>query len=414
MVQDPFKVDQVRIQPDSALPILLYASGGDLTFKDGTVTGGLKVKDLAGLALNNLLTVGVGGVGAKYTSIQSALDDVPASSSMTNPHVILVGPGVYQETVNVVRDGVFILGNGAILQSAAEATPNGVGAYHTMVIQSGLGTHPQNVFVRGLRITNAHDSYACVRVSGGSGSLVGQGGVHLLDCEIQAVAAGGNRPVWATSVNNIFVRGGSMASSALALVFAQECARVVLDNVRDIPAFQLDYDSGGTLPAIVTSAYQVTGCLGLGATSTLPSPLNAVLSGGGSLEISGCTGGADLTMGGNRTLTVRGSALGDLVLGGTTAARLVGSSRGTVTGATATLAEPIQSGSVSFVAVSSVAVPFSVPHPDTDYHITPTLVGAAPAGQEVPYVTAKTVSGFTLNFTSPQTLTVEWSVSRAV
>jgi hypothetical protein len=396
MVQDPFKVDQLQIRPEAALPIVVNDIG------------------VAVFALATLLTVGVGGVGAAYTTIQAALDAIPATSSPTNPYVVLVGPGLYTETVNIVRDGVFIIAYGATLQSLVEATPNGPGAYHTLVIQSGLGTNPENVCIQGLTITNAHDSFACVRIAGAAASLVGSGGIKLLDCNLKATAAGGNRPIWADSVNNIFMQGGSMTgSSAIALVFAEECARVVLDHVLDVTGFQLDYDTGGVLPSVGGSSYQLNGCLGLAANSTLAPPLNSALVGAGSLQLTGCSGGADLTMGGDRTLDVQGSVLGNLVLNGTVAATLVGSSRGTAVGATATLAEPVQEGSVTFAAASSMPVVLSPAHPDTSYQVSFMLLGAS-SGEEVPWVTAKTAGGFTINFTSAQSLSLEWSVSRRV
>jgi hypothetical protein len=57
-------------------------------------------------------------------------------------------------------------------------------------------------------------------------------------------------------------------------------------------------------------------------------------------------------------------------------------------------------------------VVFNDAYPNNAYRVHLEL-DAAPAGQEVPFVTAKTGAGFTINFTSAQTLTANWSVVRA-
>jgi hypothetical protein len=411
MVQDPFRVDQLRIRPEAASLIRIYDVSGDLAFQDASTVGTL-FRDLAGLALANLYTVGT-GLGAGYSTIQSALDAVPSSSSPTNPYVILVGPGQYQETVTVVRDGVTIIGWGALLQSAAEANPDGPGAFHTLVIEEGLGTIPRNVLIQGLTITNAHTGYACVRIDGGAGSEVGLGGITLLDCTLRATSPTSNRPISASSMNNLVVQGGSMTgSNATALVYVEECASVRFDGVRDIPAVQLDYDSGGNLPSLFGSSYALIGCPSLGETSSLLPPVSSTLSGLGSLLMVGCTGGADVIMDGDRTLEVRNSAIGDLTLNGTTAATLIATSRGTATGATATLAEPLLQGVATFIAASTVSVTFNPDQPDDNYQVV--LTPLATTSDQIPWISAKAATGFTINFSGAQSMSVDWSVIRRV
>jgi len=54
--------------------------------------------------LGGLLTVSATGAGAQHTTVQAALDCIPATSGPTEPYVVLIGPGVYNETINIVRD----------------------------------------------------------------------------------------------------------------------------------------------------------------------------------------------------------------------------------------------------------------------------------------------------------------------
>lgn len=417
MAQDPMKVDQLQVEPGVAgIRLINRATDGSLQFFDAFITGGITLSRLAGLRnIGGLLVVGKTGAGAAYTTVQSALDAIPATSSPSNPYFVLIGPGVYKETLNVVRDGVTLIGFGAFLQSLAEDTPNGAGAYHTLVVQAALGTVPRKVTLINLDISNAHDAYAAIRVFGGAGSEVAQDRLLIQECNVRNTGAG--RPLWATSANHLYLKGGSMRGSGTSsMVLVEECASFLAEGVDGIPAAQMDFDTAGDLPSEAgsTSTYRLSGCPGVGADSLLAPPLSSTLSGRGLLEIVGCSGGAAAVFDGDRSVRVIGSRLGDLTLNGSVAMSLDHSRKGSVTsGGTATLEEPVQRGTVAFVAEVTKAVVFATPQPNANYTVGLEL-GAPPANDEAWWVTAKTAAGFTLNFTSAQTLSAVWSATRTM
>jgi len=413
MAQDPLLVDQLQIDPGAVAGgtrLIKAAADGSLQFTDAIVTGGITLAQLAGLrSIGNLLVVGKSGAGAEYTTVQAALDAIPATSSLLNPYFVLVGPGRYKETLNLVRDGVHVIGFGATLASLAEDTPNAPGAYHTLVIQEALGTIPKYVTFSGIRITNAHDAYAAVRVEGGAGSEVAENLIALRECDL--INSGSGSPVRATSVNNVLIQGGSMAeSSATALVLADMCASFVMSGVNGVPNVQLNYD-GGDVPSIVTSDYQLAGCPNLGRGSLAP-PVNSTLNTTGKLSIVGCSGGANLRLAGDRSVVIRGSEVGNITLLDSVALSISGSKKGTITsGGTASLSEPVQRGSVAFAADLSKSVAFVTPQPDASY----TVGIETDAGPTTSWaITGKTAAGFTIVFTAPQAMNVEWTIHRVL
>jgi hypothetical protein len=413
MAQNPFKVDQLQIEPGaSGTRLINKATDGSLQFLDAVITGGLTLKQLAGLRnVANVLIVGLSGAGAAYTTIQSALDAVPSTSSALNPYFVLVGPGVYSETINIVRDGVTIIGFGAVI-NAEELVADGPGAYHTVVMQASLGTIPRSATLINLEIGNIHQNYACLRIVGASGSNVGRSGIRLQNCCFKATSATGNKPIWATSANFITLEGGSMACHASALTLVEECASFLMKGVSRSSALQLDWDSTGTLPSGTVESYALSGCSEVGYGTSLSPILASTLSGGSALAVSGCTGNITGTFSGDRTVTITGSDMGAFSIASTVAVQLSGSSRGAIiAGGTATVEESIQRGTAAFVGDTTKAVAFEAPHPNTNYSITLTT-DARPANDEVMWVTSKAVTGFTINFVTAQTLGVSWSVVR--
>lgn len=413
MAQDPFLTDQIQIEPGAAgTRLIRRATDGSIEFVDPN-TGTVTLAQVAGLStIAGVLVVGTTG---SYTSIQDAIDAVSSSASITSPWAILVQAGVYTEDVSLYRDGVFIIGMGGVTIRSLETTADGAGANHTIIIQADLGTIPQNVLIQGCRIENIHTNYACVRVLGAASSSVGLGMITIRDCALVASQAGGNRPLWATAANNITWEGGSSkGTGTLGLVYVEECASLTLDGVRDLPALQLDYDTGADLPLTVGSAYRVLSCDSIALGNLLATPFSATLSGAGSLRVVGCANASKLLVDGDRTLTLVGSQVGELSLLGTTAATLISSQKGLVVSAAgATLAEPIQRGSVAFAASASESVAFVTAQPDSTYSVS-LEVGAQSAGEEVPWVSSKTAAGFDITFASAQTLPVDWMVLRVM
>jgi hypothetical protein len=413
MPQDPLLVDQIQIEPGSGDTLLIRrATDGSLEFVDAVVTGGITLQALAGLSVGGIKIVGKTGAGAEFPTIQAALDCIPATSSSTEPYVVLVGPGVYQETINIVRDWVHIIGLGGAQLEPVEPTANGAGAYHTVVIHEDLGTIPKHVVLRNLTIRNNHDNFACVRISGGAGSEVGAEDIVLDNCNLQAVAPGGNRPVWASSAEHVVVQGGSFdLSNALSLTLVEECASFTMSGTTEVTGLQLDYDSGGTLPASVGSLYTVSGCPDVGISSTLAPAVSSTLTGAGEFNILNCGRAGDVTLGGDRSFEIVGTDLGDLTLNDTVSVKLVGSSLDSVTAAGGTtLDTPLRSGTVTFTASATEAVAVSPAYPDASFTVVLELGGSSSG--EAPWITGKSASGFNINFDSAQTMIVGWTATR--
>lgn len=416
MAQGPFKVDQIQIEPGSAgNRIVRRAPDGSLEFLDAKIPGGITLSQLAGLrSIQNIMVVGKAGAGAAYTTVQAALDAIPSSSSQANPYFVIVGPGVYRETINVVRDGVHILGFGASIQSDQEANPNGVGAYHTIVIQAAQGSIPKYVVLENLEISNVHNNYACVRVAGGVNSQVAQAGLYIVNCHIRATAVGGNRTISAATANHIVVSGGTMRDcGALAMVVVDNCASFRVFGVDRVPACQFTANGAQGVPSESHLGYEMHGCPGVAVGTGVSPGITANLSNLGSIVMNGCTGGPTLIATGTQTVVARDTELSDVTLDGIAMLR-VGGSRGDVSGANgASLREAIQRGSVAFNAAAVANVSFPVAHPDTEYTVSLEL-DDGPANNEVPWVTTKTTAGFQIHFSANQTLGVQWVATRVI
>ena len=416
MPQDPFLVDQIQIEPGgTGTRTIRKAADNSIEFVDPLNLSGITVTQLAGLrSVSHVLVVGKSGAGAAYTTVQSALDAIPAGASAIDPYFVIVGPGVYKETINIVRDGVHLIGFGATLASLGEDTPDGVDAYHTIVIQEFLGTIPQTVSLRDFRIQNAHTTYACVRVVGGAGSTVGSGGIVLHNCELSASSSSGGRTLDATSMNKLHMRGGSMRDShALGLLYVEDCAEFILEGVDGVPNLQLDYDSAGTLPSLATSAYRVFSCPDLGRGSLAPQ-LSSTLSGVGSLEVVACTGAPRVLLAGDMATRFQGSYVGTMTLNGTVSVKMLGSEHGVVTAAAGTsLEEPIQWGTEAFAGDTFKDVTFLVAQPDVKYVVVPE-VDDQPVNDETVWITNKVATGFRISFATAQTLGVTWSANRNI
>ena len=413
MAQDPFLIDQVQIEPGYAGTRVIRNNAGAMEFVDGQVTGGITLLNLAGLkTMQNVLVVGKAGAGAAYTTIQSALDAVPASSSSSNPYLIWVGPGVYQENLNIVRDGVFIQGYGATLQSANEATPD-VGAEHTVILQAALGTTPSRVVFTNLRITNSHTNYACVRIVGGASSTVGTLGIEFQDCHFEATSTSGNRPIWATGVVGVSVRGGGMlGSDALAMCLFENIGSLLFQDTKDIPAFYLTQDHTGDLPTGGLGMAILQGCGQLGAASSLSPPLSVTVVSSaltaGDLIMVGCASSSDAEFSGGVAWLVS-SPIGDIAITDCNL-RIRGSDHGTITSSgSSELGIDKVTGSVAFAGDTTKAIIFDTPFEEADYPVA--LEYDSDPGTPA-WITGKSGTGFTVNFGAAKTLSVGWVVTR--
>jgi hypothetical protein len=389
MAQTPLQVDGLQIEPSSGDTITLSRdTDGNISFVDAVISGGVTLTALAGIgSVTQVLVVGKAGAGAHYTTVQAALDAVPTTTSSASPYAVLVLPGTYAENLTIKKDGLTVLGVGRPV--IAPASGNAV------EIVAGVNSTPKAVELRGLSLEVANAGSSCVLVTGGAGSLVASEILLIADCNMKAVA--GAFALKAASVNNIRAEGGDWTSGIE--VRCEECASVVLLGQVGLPALQLDYDAAGTLPSAAGSAYSISG--------TQSGIILSTLESAGSLTLSDCPSVGDMTMGGDRTMSATGCRLGDLTLNNTSAATLVGGSRGAATGA-GTLAESIQVGSASFAAVASASVAFTVAQPDTNF----TVSLEAPIAGDIPTVSSRAVGGFDIDFAGVQTTTVYWTVSR--
>jgi hypothetical protein len=417
MPQDPFLIDQIQIEPSEAGTRLINrAADGSLQFTDALIVGGITLQQLAGLgSIGNVLVVGKSGAGAKYTTIQSALDAVPSAASAANPYIVLVLPGVYTETVNIVRDGVQLIGIGKpVIESALEATPDAPGNDHTVIISAQLGTIPLSTLIQGFTITNAHTNKACVRIVGAAASTVGSTGILIKDCDLQANSAAGNRYLWATAVNIMAVIGGVWsAGSNLGLLLIQEVAQFTIDSVVGLGAVDLRYDTANDVPAAVAVGYRMFNCDRVAADSLVATKFACDLDGAGSFLAENTHLPVQANFSGDQAVVLRGCTVATLNLLETTTLTALGSTIQALLApnATAVLDIPKQTGTAVFAAATQVDVTFDVPMSDDSYQVH-LEVPSQPVNDETPWITAKAVTGFRINFATNQTMNVGWSALR--
>lgn len=421
MPQPPFLIDQVDIEPGSVgtRRINRDAGTGGLAFVDPVVSGALTLVQLAGLRnVSNVFVVGTAGDGAAYTTIQAALDAVPAAASAANPYIILVMPGRYDEDLVIARDGVHLIGIGQPeLRSALEATPDAVGNDHTITINNSLGTPPQFCLIQGVKISNAHTGKACLRVVGGAAStLIQTEGLFLLDVDMRADSAGGNYSLWASAVNRITVEGCTFAgTNALSALLLQEVSRSIVRNSFVFNGIQCRYDTAEDTPAGGGGNFFFQNCPDLAVFSALVPAISVDCDGSGSSTWHNCTVNAapQMQFSGDRTHYIRNSVVGELNLLETVALETVATKHDSITAANAAavLDLDVQRGTANLAAAATVAVTFDIPMSDDDYVVDLELP-SRPANDEVPWITLKGASGFTINFNSAQTMTVEWRVTR--
>lgn len=407
MPQPAFQVDVLQIEPGSGTTQTVgrNALTGDLQFVSPEIPAGIDLLNLSGLRnMQGVYLVGKAGSGAPYTTIQDALDTVNgAASSAANPALVLVGPGVYTELLTIQKDGIWLVGLGGVTIS------NGAATAHTITVDNGAGTPPQQLVFQNIKVLNNAPNYACIRLSGGAASQIGSQGVWIKDCHLANTVAGGYT-VWATAINHLYIQGGTAyGSDPSAILRVAQCASATVNGVLALPTVRLDYDSGGTIPATTGSSYTLSNCPSVG-------PVISTLLGDGTLAVLRCTTG-NLILDGDQSASIQHCVAGNVTIGTTLAATLHASSRGTATGA-GTLAEPFWRTSAAFIAASTSAVAFDVAGPDTDYSVAVELP-SAPTGGAYPVVENKTASGFDVAFRDGtgllvnQTMTVVVTVQRS-
>lgn len=391
MTQPPFQVDVLQLDPGSGdtLTVDRDPATHGMRFKDPSIPSGVLLSQLANLnTVTGVLTVGRGGSGATYSTLQAALNAVPTSSSATNPYVILVLPGTYTETLTWNKDGMTLLALGHVVIQPVSTAP-------VITITGAVGSTPLKATLQGVTVLQPQDGQPCVSLVGGAGSTVGSQGILFQDCTFKPTGIGGVT-ILASAVNNLILRNcRSDGASGSASMQISQCASLDVQGGL-IPSLQVDFNSSGTIPSVSVGAYRFSQCESIGA-------ILSTLQGGGSIAITTCVTG-NVTINGNRTLVARGSTLGTLTVNGTSAVTLVGSTRGAASGA-GTLQEDRLVGTSAFSTTDTVLVTFAVPRASASFLV---LFDAGPLGP--PWAVSKTVNGFTIQFSTPVSTTVDWVV----
>lgn len=409
MPQPPHLVDAVQIEPgttDSGGPRIIErdTTTGDLLFKSPQHPVGVTLSKLAGQAsVENVLIVGSGGAGSEFSSIQDALDRIPVGSSSSDPWVVLVYPGVYREDVVIEKDGVAIVGIGRV--QVEDATAGG----HTITIRAGESSSPQWCWLENLRIRNTNPGKACVLIDGNSSLSLGVERIRLQGCDYVAEGLDGHQ-ILAFGTHIVEVYEGTCQDSILATsISVAQCNQFLMHDVRVLRDISMSYDtallSGSDYSAYYTppdaeNHYKI-------ARSDQVGDVEVSIDGAGGFTLAYCQTVGDVDLSGDRVMTVVGSRLGDVGMDGPTL-RMFSSSRTEVTGS-GVLSEERTTGSVTFAASSSENVSFDIDQPDTSYEV---FIDSPTSAR--PWATTKTTNGFTINFSSNQSATVFWRVTRSV
>lgn len=393
MTQGPWKVDGLQIEPSSGDSLKILRDGGDgsLTFEDAVISTPIKLKDLVSLQkVSKVHMVGPSGNGVTYNTIQAALNQVSATASKLAPELILLFPGEYVENIVWEKNGVILYAFGGVKVTATTG--------NTIEVRQGASTTPKWGKIHNLWIENTNVAGTCLKFTGGAGSEVAVDRFSIHNCEVEA---SGNTSfcVDAQICNHLEFHDSFFGNSHANSIFrVQQCSTLLLRALRSVPNFQLDYDTGGSIPNVAGTSYLLDSLISGG-------PLISTRTGAVSLDVLSSTLG-NVTLFGDQMFKSRFSEIGNLVVNNTVFADLLASRRGTASGS-GTLREGKTRGTASFAAVSFVNVVFGVNQPDTNYVVLP----ESPLTESIS-VTNQAVTGFTLSFSGVQTTAVNYMVLR--
>ena len=275
MAQDPWQVDQIQIEPGTSGDRIINAdSEGYLQFEDPNVTAHLQ--QLVGLRnVTGVFVVGRAGGGAAYTAIQDAIDDIPDTSSAAVPSLVLIMSGVYTEDITISKDGVYLVGLGAVTLENSAAGP-------TITIADDPLTTPTKVVLQNLRIVNGDAGEECIYVVGAgtyaSGTVtVDSAPLTVADTiTIGGVVLTGVTGTRTSGSDNFSVDGTTVATVAAEIVAA-------INDASNSFAVTVE---ASYLAGVVTITAIVAGTAGNAITLTVNSTgltaSGALLSGGGS------------------------------------------------------------------------------------------------------------------------------------
>lgn len=398
MAQPPFKIDSISIEPggSGSRTIQKDSTTDALSFSD-SLTGSLSLSALSGIRnISNVLIVGKSGSGAKYTTIQSALDAASVLATKDSTVALLVFPGNYVENLVLEKDGIVILGMGrpTITASVADAV---------VTVQASVSTTPKFLRLENIRLLNPFPGEECVKIVGGAGSEVGLDSISIVNCDVLATGAG-SYGIFSDTANSVIVKSVNFSGShSTASVRFSQTSDVVISGASNFPHCQFDYDSGGSQPSNFASVSTSV------SDSTLSGNIQSTLVGSGVLRLKNCTtlGTSNLTLGGSESFYVTDSSVSAVAVNDSSTLFLRNSSRTTLSG-TGQVAEDAFRGSVAFAGVSSVVVTFPVENIDDNYFVNTETELVESIG------VVKTSANFTLSFSGAQNTTVNYLVSRVV
>lgn len=387
MPQPPLPLDAVQFGPLSGFDVRITRTGGNLVLQDEAV-GALNLSQLAGLrAAEGVLVVGRGGAGAQYETLQAAVDAVPGASSPSNPHLILLLPGVYEESVTVQKDGVTFKALGAVTLRAPAGLPS-------LEISASVSVTPEVLAFEGITFEQGDGGLACVRAYGGAGSTLAEGGFVFRGCTFDAEGVGAYA-LDLYALGSVTLDGCTGSGDATSALRARQFGSVVVRGGSWVN-LSAEYDSTGVLPSVTGGSLTAEG-------TTLSGAALLTFEGGPSaVALRGVRVGGTTTFGGDRVHAARGCDLGAIVLNDASSLVLSQSTFGALSGS-GTADWDALTGELEFAASLSEAYVFPVPRTDTNYLLVfdEGVLGRA-------FVAARATTGFTAEFAAPQTLTLRW------
>jgi len=384
----PFETDVIQFNANGGNTIVVSSDlNGNMTFQDGVVSSAISLVDLAGLESASSVFV----VGKKYTTIQDALDAVSVTSSVSNPSVILIPAGIYNESISIEKDGLHIIGLGLVEITGVAGTSS------VSIIDTGAAI-PLSVKFQNITISKSEDAERALSIVGTDGTNLGLGGLVFENCHIKGTGVG-TFALYVNIANKILIEGGSTTgSSATAKFSVAQCSEFIVRDSREIPNVELSYDNTTDKPSTLTSIYSFT-------RNDLCGDFLVSLLGVGSLSVSSCTIG-DLSIDGTQTLNLIECDSENLTVSGTTVATMTEVAYTTLLGdVTATLILDKERGTATFLNETTKTVSLPLTYPNTSYMVlldSPTL--------DRPYVSNKTTTSFDIVFSGNTTTDVLYQV----
>lgn len=401
MAQSPLKVDQLQIEPSSGEILTISRdTTGSILFTDPTF-GTVTLANALGLqSISNVSVVGKSETGSTHLTIQEALDASPADISATNPYLIIVTSGTYEEDIVISQGNVILYALGKVIVK---------GATGISTIQITEDTSPiEYVRIQGFHIENNFESQVCLDIVGGSGSTLGSDKIEIVDCHFVTTELT-SHPIQAVAMENLVVSGGSMtACKADSIARFKEIASLLVENVVDMTAILFTYNTTSDLPNTVGSSYTLRGG-NFNSNSLVPNTITTDIIGDGEIHISDIGNIGNVSLGGDRAHTFTNCKIGNITNTGSLVLVLSNCIRGLATGY-GTLRESKAFGTVTFANQSSAIYSFGVDQPDLNYLV---LIenNRGPSINDVAFC-SKGITSMSIDFANPVSTVVSFVILR--